>query len=489
MPVVTLPLAQGYYVSESLPLSAQVCVNMYPSIPETLTITEANLFGIPGIELLADAGTSNTNRGAHVFNDVPYFVNGTELYKLILTFDALGAEIFTLTQVGASGVIPGSERVFMSDNGTQLCIAVPELTAQFNSFIVDTSDVVTQISDGDFDGPVAGVVFANGFFLFPKKDGNKFFKSALRNGLAYNALDFADAEADPDPIKALAVYRNQLFVMGSKTMEGFQIVPTVDFPYINSGIVEQKGLISPATIKEVEGMLFWLGGAAREKPQILMYDGAQPQAISTRAIEAALRTFSTNDLEMAFSWDYSEDGSDFIAFTFPTTTFVFDLSTQAWHERKSENDEGQKVSYRISNIVEAYSFLLAGDILNGNIGRISKDVFTEYGTTIEARVILPPIDNSGDRTFVNRVELVAETGVGLVPNQQGDDPEIRLIWSDDGGRTFEDPISETLGAIGEYFHRPYWTELGSFQRSRMFGLLMSDPVKRTFIKFEVDIDA
>ena len=485
MPVVNIPIGQGFYESESLPISAQQCINFNPSTPETVTITQSNVFGTPGLEEIEDAGDPNTNRGAHVFMEIPYFVNGTTLYRLNRTVSGTGVETFTLVSLGT---ITGSERVSIADNGSQMCIVIPELTTKFNAFILDSSDVLTQISDVDFDGPASAVVFNAGFFVFTKKDGNKFFKSALRDGFSYNALDFGDAEADPDPIRAPAVYRNQLIIFGSETLQPFQNVGGADFPYVATGGVEQKGIFANNTLLEVEGFLFWIGGTSRERPQILIYDGGRPQTISTRAIEFALKQFTRDEIEDSFSFDYSEDGSSFIGFTLPTITFVYDLSTTVWHQRASEDVDGNLVAYRISNIVEAYGSLIVGDIQNGNIGILSKDTLTEYTNEIRRRVVLPPFDNDGNRVIVNSFELVAETGVGLAPVQQGDDPIVRLSWSDDGGRTFTDTLSRSLGAIGEYTQRVIWRGLGSFDRSRMFALDISDPVKIAFLKTEVDID-
>lgn len=483
MPVINLPLAKGYYKSETLPLAAMECINLIPVIPETPTISTEILVGSPGLELLATV--TDINRGAHVFNGIPYFVNGTRLYRLDVTLDGLGNEVWTTTDLGE---IPGEERVSIANNGAQMCIVVPELAETFNTYIVDTDDLITQVSDAGFSGPASSVLFVSGFFVFTSTDGNSFFKSALRNGLSYNALDFANAESDPDPIAGQVVYRNQLFIFGSKTMEGYQIVDTPDFPFIFSGVVERKGLIAQATLTEVDGRLYWLGSTARERPQILMYEGGPPISISTRAIEVALKKFSQEELEAAFSWDYAEDGADFIAFVFSSTAFVYDLSTQLWHERKSVNNEAQIVGYRISNIVDAYGYLIAGDVLNGSIGRLSKETKTEYGNTIQRRIVLPPIDNKGDVTIVSQVELVAQTGVGTLENLPGDEANIRLSWSDDGGRTFDGPFTESLGEIGEHNHRVIWSECGSFDRSRMFALDVSDPIDIGLYKLEVDID-
>ena len=85
MPVTTLPLANGFYVSDSLPISAQECTNFYPNIVQAPALNQETLLGTPGLEQVATTATetdARINRGAHTMNGVPYFVNGGYLYKL-----------------------------------------------------------------------------------------------------------------------------------------------------------------------------------------------------------------------------------------------------------------------------------------------------------------------------------------------------------------------------------------------------------------------
>lgn len=481
MPVVNIPLHQGFYVSESLPISAQECINLYPSIPETSTITQANVFGTPGVEQLVDVGDAFVNRGMWVFNEQPYFVNGNLLYRLNYSVDAFGVESWSLTILG---IIPGSSRVSMADNGLELCIVAPDQPG-FNAWILDTSDVFTQISDPGFDGPVSNVSYKDGYFVFLKKDSNKFFSSDLRDGLSYDASFFENANADPDPNVATASYRNQLLVLGSETLSGWQNIGGADFPFEFAGIQEQKGCFAPDTVIESDGVLYWVGGTRREKAQILAYTGGRPEPISTRAIEKVISKYTRAQLAESYSWDYSEDGAQFIGFAFPDETFVFDLSTKLWHTRQSTDDAGNQVAWRSSGIIEGYSFLLTADRLSGKIGRVSRDVLSEYGTDIQRTVVLPPVDNNGSLLMFNRFELVAETG-----EAESDDDEaiVRLSWSDNGGRSFSDEEQDTLGADGEYTKRAYWNGLGYADRSRMFKIETSSRVKIAFIKTEVDID-
>ena len=78
-----LPIANGFYNSDSLPISHQECVNLYPNIVQAPGLTDESLFPTPGIAQLATAGNFNYKCfGAHVVDAVPYFVLGTNLYRL-----------------------------------------------------------------------------------------------------------------------------------------------------------------------------------------------------------------------------------------------------------------------------------------------------------------------------------------------------------------------------------------------------------------------
>src|SRR5574343_537685 len=71
-----LPFTTGFYVSDSLPLSAQECTNWYPVKMSAAARSQEILRGVPGSRQVATSGDSNLNiRGAHVCEGVPYFVN------------------------------------------------------------------------------------------------------------------------------------------------------------------------------------------------------------------------------------------------------------------------------------------------------------------------------------------------------------------------------------------------------------------------------
>ena len=223
MPAVELPFANGFYTSDSLPVSSQACVNLYPVVEESASLASETLRGTPGIELVIDAG-SGANRGSHSLNGTPYFVNGTELYRL----ESGG----TSTLIGT---ISGSGRVSMADNGTQLLICVP---GGAGYIFVEAGDTLTTISDTDYttsNGAPQAVVFIDGYFVVTTDD-LKFKISSLNDGLTWDALDFGSAESSPDGVIAPVVYRNQLFIGGERTTEAFNNVGGAGFPFTRTGL-------------------------------------------------------------------------------------------------------------------------------------------------------------------------------------------------------------------------------------------------------------
>ena len=244
MPRITLPIANGFYNSDTLAVSHQECINWSPNIVQVQgALSQETLIGTAGITQISTTGQVNqANRGSHVKAGLPYFLNGNTLIRVDRSVDLEGLVIFTNTTIGT---IPGSERVSMADNGTQLMVLVPG----GNGFIIDESiiPIFQEITDPDFtaNGNPQFIEYIDSFFI-ATTDTKKFIKSAANDGLSWNALDFSSAEADPDIIVAPIVHRNRLYIAGSETIEDFINSPSgADFPFVRGGLVIPKGVFSP----------------------------------------------------------------------------------------------------------------------------------------------------------------------------------------------------------------------------------------------------
>ena len=404
-------------------------------------------------------------------NGVPYFVIGSKLYSM--------SSSYALTD---HGQIVGSGRVSMADNGTQLLLLVPGGNGYIYNHVADT---FAQITDADFtaNGNPQQVVFIDGFFCLTT-DTKKFIVSALNDGLAYNALDFGTAESDPDEIVAPIVFKNQLFIGGSQTIEAFQNIGGADFPFQRTGLFLSKGISSPFSIQSIQDTFVFIGAGANESPAIWALSGNNVSKISTTAIDKELSALTETQILQIYSWAYAEKGAYFVGFALPSTTLVYDTISQRWHERKSFID-GSLGAYRVTALVRAYNQLWAGDLADGRVGLLGQNIYTEYGEKIRRAIVTQPFQNNMESFVLPEIELTVESGVG---NSSAVDPQVGLERSVDG-KLWSDARYRSIGKVGEYNRRVIWNRNGRASRFELFRFTISDPVKPVFIQMTADIVA
>jgi hypothetical protein len=416
--------------------------------------------------------------------EVPYFVNGNRLYSV----NAFGVS-------SDLGQIAGVGRVSLANNGQYLVIVVPG----GKSYAWDNvGQVLAEITDPDFRVSDT-VVYKDGFFVFTASDGGVFFNSSLNDPFTIAGLDFGTAEINPDRIIAAHVNHNELFILGLETIELFQNIGGAGFPFQRiAGANIQKGCHAKFSIVEFDNTFLFIGGGLNEKSAIWRVTGSSSVSkVSTSAIDNEIQKFTRDEIKNAFAWTYSSGGNFFAGFTLesnriPCRTFVYDATTSAlsgestWHERQSGVTDN---SWRVNSIVSAYGELLVGDSIGGIIGKIDKDSFTEYGDLMAQERSSQPFSADGLPIFEGEISLTMESGVGLTTGQ-GSDPQIRMDYSDDGGRpgTFSSEQTRSYGKKGEFQSLPTWRRQGRIPRSRVIRFKTSEPVKSVIIKLEANID-
>lgn len=474
MPRTALPIGFGFYQSDSLPFSAQRCVNWIPTVNEGESPAGRKLAQPLGLKSLADS-QAGINRGALVMAGVPYFVNGTSLISVSST-----------NVVTNHGKITNGGRVSMATNGRYLVVVVPGKTC----YAFDNeSNTLTAITNENFR--LAGsVVFKDGYFVFSSYDGTVFFNSALNNPLEFDALDFGSAEINPDKITGLHVNHNELFVAGYDTIELFQNVGGSGFPFQRiPGANIQKGVRAPFSMVEFDNTFCFVGGGLNEKPAIWKVTGSSSaQKISTDAIDKIIQSFSSEEVESAFALTFSDRGQFLALFTFesasqPSRTFVYNATASAYMQSNVwfELQTGAKDNrFRVQSVAYAYGKLMVGDSLDGTIGELDYNTLDYYGSDIWRRSVTSPFNNQGLPVFAGDFEATFESGVGLTSGN-GSDPKAALDFSDDGGRTFSYSTNRSIGKKGKYGQRAVWTRQGRFPVARTIGLTVTDKVRANLI--------
>lgn len=497
------PVLGSSYVARSVNAADNRMVNLFPEIVPEGGKEPAFLNRAPGLRLLAAVG-SGPIRGLWQFNGYGYVVSGTELYKINSSWVA------TLL-----GSVSGTGPVSMSDNGAQLFVACNGPSYIYNS----NTNVLASIADPDFPGAVT-VSYLDGYFVFNEPNSQRVWVTSLLDGLSVDPLDFASAEGSPDGLVSLIVDHREAWLFGTNSVEVWYDAGAADFPLQRiQGAFNEIGCAAAYSVAKLDNGLFWLGSDARGRGIVYRANGYTGQRISTHAVEWQIQQYG--DLSDAIGYTYQQDGHAFYVLVFPSanTTWVYDVSTQTWHERAAWT--GSTFTRHRGNCQMSFGDeIVIGDFQNGNIYAFDLDVYADNGGVqrwLRSWRALPTGQNNLKRTAHHTLQLDCESGVGLdgidpfdpepevdesldlnfvlqeyevlVPTvfTQGVNPKVMLRWSDDGGHTWSNEHWAEIGRIGEYGHRVFWRRLGMTLklRDRVYELSGTDPVKITIMGAEL----
>ena len=188
-------------------------VNLFPEIVPEAGKEPAFLNRAPGMTLKVTVGTGPI-RGMIRHSTNLYVASGTSLWKVDASY--------TLTNIGT---ISGTGPVSMADNGVQLFVACngPSYIYNYNTAIF------AQITDVDFAGAQT-VTFLDGYFVYTEPNSQKFWVTAIYNGLSVDPLDFASAEGSPDNLVTVIADHREIWLFGEQSVEVWYNSGGADFP-------------------------------------------------------------------------------------------------------------------------------------------------------------------------------------------------------------------------------------------------------------------
>lgn len=489
------PILGSSYVIRSINAADNRMINLYPEVIPEGGKEPAYLQRCPGLTRVITVG-SGPIRGLYSLYNILYVVSGAEFYKVSASYVA--------TKIGD---VTGTGPVSMADNGTQIFVACNP-----DSYIYNTDTLAfAQITDEDFPGAVT-VGYLDGYFVFNEPDSQRVWVTALLDGLSVDPLDFASAEGSPDGLVSLIIDHREAWLFGTNSVEVWYNSGEADFPLSRiQGAYNEIGCIAPYSVAKMDNSVFWLGADARGQGIVYRAQGYQGVRISTHAVEYAIQQYA--DLSDATGYTYQQDGHTFyvLNFTNADTTWVYDAATGAWHERAAYRN-GDFKRHRGNCHTRFDSQPLIGDYENGNIYAFSLDVFSDNGATqkwLRSWRALPTGANNLKRSTHHSLQIDCETGVGLngygqedydylgtqsldiLETESGSSiileftptvgavPQLMMRWSDDGGHTYTEPRTASMGRIGRYGTRTIFRRLGMTTklRDRVYEISGTDPVK------------
>ena len=308
-------------------------------------------------------------------------------------------------------------------------------------------------------------------------------------GTAFDPTDIATKITYPDPIVTLIVMHAEIWLIGTMTTEVWYNAGAADFTFqLLPGVFIEHGCAAQYSVAKQDLSIYWLSKDKQGQCIVLKGNGYAAHRISTFAIENEFSSYST--ISDAQGWTYQQRGHTFYVLKFPTAdkTWVFDESTQIWHERMSlqtiqngafiEDGNLHSTIYNVGGVCGGTVYVDDG---LGNMWLLDPNNYTENGVAIPRIRAFPHLLNSMKR--VSYTQFIADMEVGTddptVTNDgtsSASPPMVNLRWSDNRGRTYGSYVQQSLGALGKYLTTIQWRRLGR-ARDRVFELSWSVPTK------------
>lgn len=458
-----IPFVGPAYQARSLNADAQSAINCYLEMDNASPHAPVALYGTPGTVLKFTLPTGPVRAGWQE-GAYSWWVAGGVVYRV--------DSACNITTIGTIASTAGE--VGIASNGAQILI----VDGVSGWIITVSGSTLAAISDPDFPHGVKRAAYQDGYFIVTGLSGSPSFwiNQTAYDGATWDALDYASAEGSPDNTIGLISDHRELWLFGALSAEIWMNTGSNDMPFQRSGnAFIEHGCAAAGSICKADNTVFWLGSDDKGSGIVWRANGYTPNRISTHALEHALGGYTLGD---AFAMTYQQEGHIFYVLTFPTDskTWVYDASTQAWHERAWMSPlTGALSRWRANCSVFFNGSHLVGDYESGKVYALDLDTCTDDGGPLLRLRRSATTEGMQARMFYASLQVDMETGVGS-SNGQGSDPQLMLRYSSDGGHTWSNQKTASIGKIGEYGARAKFNRLGS-GRNRLWEISLSDPVK------------
>lgn len=296
---------------------------------------------------------------------------------------------------------------------------------------------------------------------------------------AFDPLDIAAKAGFNDPIVGIANVHRELWLIGNLTTEVWIGTGAADFffqqvqgAYINHGSAAQYSI----AVQDV--LVFFIQQDMQGNGLVLQGQGYDVTEISTPRIVKEFKSYATLADAIGFCFQISDHA--FYALVFPTASkgWLYDLGTKQWSEWNYVDDNGNFLRPRVNNCMFAFGLILGGDWENGNLLIIDNNTFVDY-TNLSAinpivRVRTFPHMTGENYQRITYTSFDADMEVGTIVDDS--DPQVSLSWSDNRGVSYGNPVTQSMGKLGETLTTISWNRLGQ-ARDRVFKVSWSDNLK------------
>ena len=335
----------------------------------------------------------------------------------------------------------------ISSSGAATAVGDPILNAQTpvqfasdgNALAVASGNEIWVLATPDGGGPIGStmvhagisIVYLDSYWIILLPDSNVFIYSLDMENWAEAEGDAVLRSGGIDRAVSLQVHEGHLWIFGRRTIT----------PYYNSGdafnpwqpipgAAIDTGTLFPWSITKIDQRLYWLGNDDQGDGRVFRTQGYTPVRISTQSIEYLIRQCilaGTAD-EHITGCGYEENGHTFYVLTFPGAgkSFVYDLSTEMWHERNSWD----RSQFQLWKGAGFHGYVcgkhLVGSMGSGTIYEQSTQLYTEAGAPIRRYRACPYVQADQQWLFHHYLRLLTGGDTAVNMRYQSDD---QSTWS------------------------------------------------------------
>lgn len=286
---------------------------------------------------------------------------------------------------------------------------------------------------------------------------------------AFNPLDIAAKAGFNDPIVGLLSVHRELWLIGALTSEVWIDTGAADFTFQEQqGAFINHGCAAQYSIATMDILIFLIMQDQQGNGIVVQGQSYSFTEISTPRIVAEFKSYATIADAIGFTMQIADHA--FYVLVFPTANkgWMYDVTTKQWNEWNYTDNNGNLIRPRANCYMFADGVSLVGDWQNGQLLQLDIDTFEDVGQVVtRIRTFPHSVDSNEKITYLN---FTADMEPGTIADNSN--PMVDLSWSDDKGRTYGNPVQQSMGKLGEYLTTITWNRLGE-ARDRVFKLSWS----------------
>lgn len=441
-------------------LSSQFTQNFYPELMRGGK-SEFTTQSFPGQSLFGSS--SGKDRGGWEMQNIGYRVAGGTLYEV----RSDGTHV-------SRGTIAGVERCTFADDGRNMIICTDGDVYQYTQ----SSNALILVTNVNIVGSTA-VSFLNNKFFYTNVDiaGEvDFVVSDVGDGTTASGLNAGLVEDDPGKLIRAYAFEDRMYMFTERTTPIYWNNGDVQPPLVpvEGRVIEKIGLDALHSVANTDKFIYWLG----DDKMVYRAISGQAQPISSIPIAHAMEGYEKTD--DAVGYTFRIEGQNFYVLSFPTENKTWCLSESlgidGWFNLSSDTNRGK---YNATSHMFVYNKHLLADENNGNLYALDVNAYSNDTLTIQRVRTMASIHGGlvglpGKRIQMSSFELIMKKGVGLITGQ-GEDPQIIIEYSTDGGVSFKQGQFVRVGRLGETNLKVKWDNLASFY-DLIIRITTSDPV-------------